>query len=285
MSRAFTGVESFPQRRLSLLALVLVASASPAYAHFQLLYTLESALTSGRATDFLVLFTHPAHGGPNMDIGEPDAFYVVSQRGEDADAVKTDLGQYVEAIRWSGEQGETRAFEAHLPRSVTRSLGDYVFVLEPTPYYEAGEDKYIQQFTKTVVNIGGVPGNWAEPVGLPAEILPLDKPYANWTGGVFRGVVVADGRPVPDAELEIEYLNYAPDTEGRRFAIEPAVVFPQDSFGTMSIRANARGEFTIGLPRAGWWGICALAVGPDTEHEGKPLSQDAVLWIQVKDMR
>ncbi len=34
-----------------------------------------------------------------------------------------------------------------------------------------------------------MPGNWAEPVGLAAEILPLDKPYANWTGGIFRGIV------------------------------------------------------------------------------------------------
>ena len=161
----------------------------------------------------------------------------------------------------------------------------YVFVLQPGPYYEAGEDKYIQQFTKTMMNIGGVPGNWAEPVGLPAEILPLDKPYANWTGGVFRGVVLADGEPVPNAELEVEYINYAPDLEQRRFSAEPDVELPQDSFGTMSIRANSLGEFTIGLPRAGWWGICALEIGADTEHEGKPLSQDAVLWVQVKDMQ
>ncbi len=41
----------------------------------------------------------------------------------------------------------------------------------------------------------------------------------------------------------------------------------------------------IGLPRAGWWGICALAVGSDTEHEGKELSQDAVLWVQAKEMQ
>jgi cobalt/nickel transport protein len=122
-------------------------------------------------------------------------------------------------------------------------------------------------------------------VGLPAEILPLDKPYANWAGGVFRGVVYADGERVPNAELEVEYVNHAPDLDARKFADRPQVELPQDSFGTMSIRANERGEFTIGLPRAGWWGICALAIGPDTEHMGKALSQDAVLWIQVKDMR
>jgi len=250
-----------------------------------MLYTPETALKSGQATHMILVFTHPAHGGPNMDMGEPEAFYVISQRGEEADPVRTDLIEHVQTISWTGLQNSSQGFEAKLPRTVTRSLGDYVFVLEPAPFYEAGEDKYIQQLTKTVMNIGGVPGNWAEPVGLPTEILPLDKPYANWTGGVFRGVVLSEGEPVPNAELEVEYINYAPDMDRHGFAAEPDVVLPQDSFGTMSIRANDRGEFTIGLARAGWWGICALAVGPDTEHNGKPLSQDAVLWIQVKDMK
>ena len=257
----------------------------PAQGHFQLLYTEDAALNGGQATALLMLFTHPAHGGPNMDMGVPEAFYVVSQRGEEATPVTTDLTEYLEPIVWNSEQGESQAYRASMPRAVTRSLGDYVFVLQPAPYYEAGEDKYIQQFTKMMMNIGGVPGNWADPVGLPTEILPLDKPYANWTGGVFRGIVLSEGRPVPNAELEVEYINHAPDLEGHSFAAEPDVVLPQGSFGTMSIRTNALGEFTIGLPRAGWWGICALAVGPDTEHEGKPLSQDAILWVNVKDMQ
>ncbi len=259
--------------------------AMPVSGHFQLLYTEEAALNGGQATELLLLFTHPAHGGPNMDMGVPEAFYVVSQRGEDAAPVTTDLTEYLEPITWTGEQGSSQAYTASMPRAVTRSLGDYVFVLQPAPYYEGGEDKYIQQFTKMMMNIGGVPGNWAEPVGLPTEILPLDKPYANWTGGVFRGIVLSSGSPVPNAELEVEYINHAPDLSGYSFAGDPDVVLPQGSFGTMSIRANARGEFTIGLPKAGWWGICALAVGPDTEHEGKPLSQDAVIWVQVKNIQ
>ena len=268
--------------------LVTVATAFhalPTLAHFQMLYTHETALASGQAIQLLMLFTHPAHGGPNMAMGEPGALYLISQRGEAAAPVTTDLQQYLEPISWHSEDGSVDAFQANLPRNLTRSLGDYVFVLEPSPYYEPQEDKYIQQFTKMVMNIAGVPGNWAEPIGLPAEILPLDKPYANWTGGVFRGIVVADGDPVPFAELEIEYVNHPPDLEQSRFYPDPEVEYPQGAFGTLSIRANARGEFTIGLPRAGWWGICALEIGSDTEHEGKPLSQDAVLWIQVKDMQ
>jgi len=80
-------------------------------------------------------------------------------------------------------------------------------------------------------------------------------------------------------------VNYPLDIDVHRFADAAQVALPQGSFGTMGIRANDRGEFTVGLARAGWWGVCALAVGPKTEHEGKPLSQDAVIWIQVRDMK
>ncbi|MEZ0121781.1 MAG: DUF4198 domain-containing protein [Candidatus Reddybacter sp.] len=279
--------------RSSAIALGVVGFSASAVAHFQVLYTAEMAPTRGKATQFTMVFTHPVHGGPHMDMGQPEQFYVVSQRGGDSEPKRTDLMKYVTPIDWLSSKkakgGEakksTKAFNASLPRSVTRSLGDHIFVLQPAPYYESGEDKYIQQFTRTMVNVGGVPGNWAEPMGLPAEIQPLNKPYANWTGGVFRGRVLADGKPVPNAEMEIEFINHAPDQDGHRFADAGEVELPQDAYGTQTIYADAQGEFTIGLPRAGWWGICALAIGADTEHEGKALSQDAVLWVQVKDMK
>ncbi len=256
-----------------------------AHAHFQIMYMPNLAPERGQATSMVLAFSHPVHGGPNMDMGRPNDFYVLSQRGEAAEIKNTDLMEYLEPVTWLATSNSSEAYRANLPRKVTRSLGDYVFVLDPAPFYEEGEDKYIQQFTKTIMNIGGLPGNWAEPVGLAAEIIPLDKPYANWTGGVFRGVVHANGQPVANAELEIEYINYAIDMEEPGFASEATVELPQQSFGTMGIRTNSSGEFTIGLPRAGWWGICALNVGPVNEYEGKELSQDAVLWIQVRDMK
>ena len=167
---------------------------------------------------------------------------------------------------------------------MTRSLGDYTFVLRPAPYYEAQEDKYIQQITKTVINVGGLPGGWDEPVGLPVEIVPLDKPYANWAGGVFRAVVTANGEPVPHAEVEIEYLNHEPQIEQLRFDPVAKVDPPQNAFITLSIRADAQGQIVIGLPRAGWWGICALDLDDGLQHEGKELSLDAVLWVRAMDM-
>lgn len=266
-------------------ALALAALPSLAGAHFQMLYVPEAALARGSETTFGIVFTHPFAGGPTMAMGEPRVFKVTSQRGEDADPVTVDLRQYLKPVEWQGVGNKARAYEAVVPRDVLRSLGDYVFVLEPEPYLEAEEDKYIQQYSKLVMNVGGIPGNWAEPQGLPAEIQPLNKPYANWVGGVFRGVVLSGGKPVPFAEIEIEYVNHAPDLAGKSFAAKGAVEAPHPAYENLSIRADASGVFAIGLPRAGWWGVCALDVGPDKEYRGKPLSQDAVLWIQAKEMR
>lgn len=268
-------------------AVATIAALSPsvAAAHFQMLYVPEAALERGSAMTLAAVFTHPFAGGPTMDMGDPRRFVVVSQKGDDAPPVTVDLARYLQPVEWQGASNKARAFAASIPREVVRSLGDYVFILEPEPYHEAEEDKYIQQFTKLVLNVGGVPGNWAELQGLPAEIQPLDKPYANWVGGVFRGVVIAAGKPVPFATLEIEYVNHDVDLAGKRFQVAGAVVAPRAVYRNLSIRSDANGVFAIGLPRAGWWGICALGVGPAKTHLGKPLSQDAVLWIQAKDMR
>ena len=269
-------------KRLALFGAVLLPAVCGA--HFQLLYTPEAALRESAALPLALVFSHPFDNGYTMDMGEPEAFYVVSQRGEDLPQVTTDLMEYLEPVVWAGGNDGT-AYVANPPRRVTRSLGDYTFVLRPSPYYEAQEDKYIQQITKTVINVGGVPGAWDQPLGLPVEIVPLDKPYANWAGGVFRGIVLADGEPVPYAEVEIEYLNHEPQIGQRRFDPAGKVTPPQQSFITMSIRADSTGLVTIGLPRAGWWGICALDLDGDAlQHDGRELSLDAVLWVHAQEM-
>ena len=268
------------------LCVLLSAALSPtASAHFQLLYTSEAAINESRAIPLALVFSHPFSNGYTMSMGTPEEFYVISQRGAEADRRRTDLLEYLEPVTWSGVDSQADAFVAHPPRSVTRSLGDYTYVLRPSPYYEEQEDKYIQQITKTVINVGGLPGSWDEPLGLPVEIVPLDKPYANWVGGVFRAVVLSDGVPVPNAEIEVEYLNHEPQIDELRFDPEGKVTPPQGSFITLSIRANAQGEVTIGLPKAGWWGICALDLDDGlVGRDGRELSLDAVLWIQATDM-
>ncbi len=283
MSSTSTGRTSRNSRAPAWCAALAALLATPAGAHFQLLYTPEAALSEAAAIPLALVFSHPFDNGITMAMGKPEAFYMVSQRG-DAEPRTTDLMQYLEPVEWTGGEGKAAAYVANPPRTLTRSLGDYTFVLRPSPFYEAQEDKYIQQITKTVVNIGGIPGDWDKPLGLPVEIVPLDKPYANWVGGVFRAVVMANGKPVPGAEVEIEYLNHDPQIAARRFDPQGKVTAPQQSFGTLSIRADAHGQIIIGLPKAGWWGICALDLDADEQHKGKELSVDAVLWIKATDM-
>jgi cobalt/nickel transport protein len=190
-----------------------LAAPVAASAHFQFLWPGESARMPGSGGfDLVAIFTHVFHGGPSMAMEPPRALYMLHQRGDEGKPEKIDLLKQVQKFDWQGsEPAPVPAWKVTLPADQVRSMGDYVFVLEPEPYLEKTEDKYIQQITKTVMNVGGVPGNWDKPVGLPAEIRPLNKPYANWTGGVFRGVVLSKGKPVPFAEIEVEYVNRLPD--------------------------------------------------------------------------
>lgn len=265
----------------ALTATTFTGLAGGAQAHFQMLYLEETALQRADRLEFALVFTHPFSGGPTMAMGAPRAFNHISAHGEE----KIDLRNYLRPVQWQSRDNRTTAYRASIPREVVRSLGDHIFVLEPEPYLETEENVYIQQFTKLIVNVGGVPGNWSEPQGLPVEIQPLNKPYANWTGGVFRAVVLADGKPVPFAEVEIEYVNHSIDLEKNAFGQQDYVTAPQASFKAQSTYADSQGIVTIGLPRAGWWGIAALDIGATKTHKGKPLSQDAVLWVQARDMK
>lgn len=255
----------------------------PAQAHFQTMYVAESALARGDNLAFALVFTHPFQGGPTMSMGEPRAFSMTSYR-VGAEPVMTDLRKYLRPIKWNGGGQRAAAYEATIPRELVRSLGDYVILLEPEPYLEAEEDMYIQQFTKVIVNVGGVPSGWANTQSLPVEIQPLSKPYANWTGGIFRAIVLSGGAPVPFAKVEVEYMNHAVDLKKRGFGRKAKMTAPHPAYERLSALADANGVVAVGLPKAGWWGIAALDIGAEKIHNGKTLSQDAVLWLQVKDV-
>jgi cobalt/nickel transport protein len=211
-----------------------------------------------------------------MDMGKPEKFFVVRKEKQ------TDLLTTLKPISWVSLTNSGAAYEASYK---LRGMGDNVFCLVPAPYLEKNEDCYIQQITKMIVNTGGFPTDWDAEIGLPAEIVPLDKPYALWTGNVFRGIVKGGGKPVPFAEIEVEYLNHLPVMDKNAFSQKAEVKAPQDAFVVQTIKANADGEFSFGIPKAGWWGFCALGAGPNKEYKGKELSQDAVIWVKAVDMK
>lgn len=264
------------KKMIIILTGLILATATPALAHFQMIYTPDSALQKAKPIDLKLVFTHPFEAGHTMDMGQPEAFFVV-RKGK-----KKDLLNSLKPIIWKSLTNSGKAYETTYK---LRGMGDNVFCLVPSPYLEKEEDCYIQQITKMVVNTAGFPTDWDAEICLPAEIVPLDKPYALWTGNVFRGIVKRAGKGVPFAEIEVEYMNHCPLMDQNAFSDKAKAEAPQDAFVTMTIKADANGEFVFGIPKAGWWGFCALGVGPEDSYQGKELSQDAVIWIQARDMK
>lgn len=257
-------------------ALGLVAlTALPAAAHFQMVYTPESALEKGAEIPLRLVFTHPFEAGHTMEMGKPEQFFVINK------GKKTDLLDTLQPITFTSLENSGAAYST---TAKVRSLGDYVFGFVPAPYYEQSEDVWMQQVTKMVVNVGGLPTDWSEPTDLPVEIVPLAQPYALWTGNTFRGTVMADGKPVPGAEIEVEYMNHEVDLDKNAFGEKEGITNAKDAFVTQVIMADENGNFSYSFPKAGWWGFAALGVR-SYEADGHTVDQDAVIWVQVTDAK
>jgi len=159
--------------------------------------------------------------------------------------------------------------------------GDYTFFVQPQPYWEPAEDLFIVHYTKVCVNALGLEEGWDEPVGLETEIIPLTRPYGLWTGNLFTGQVLLNGKPVPNAEVEVEYLN---ETPGNISLIVP----PADPYVTQVVKADGNGVFSYAIPKAGWWGFSALNEASWKLKQGgeeKGVEIGAVYWVKTRDMR
>lgn len=161
------------------------------------------------------------------------------------------------------------ASEYHVKRP-----GTHTFVMEPQPYWEPAEDCFIVHYTKTVVAAFGDDEGWDSELGLKTEIVPLAKPYALYALNVFQGIVKLDGKPVPYAEVEIEFYNK-----------DQNVSAPTDYMITQTIKADQNGVFTYAPPVEGWWGFAALNTSDQKlvrDGEEKDIELGAVIWVKFE---
>lgn len=209
-------------------------------------------------------FFHPMEG-EYMEMGKPVQFGVM-YKGK-----KTDLFS-------SLKQKKIQGFSTWEVTYQIRRPGDYTFYVEPEPYWEPAEDCYIIHYTKVCVNALGLEEGWDEDIGLETEIVPLTRPYGLWTGNIFTGIVKVKGKPVPYAEIEVEYYN-----KGGK--IKPTA----DPYITQVIKADKNGVFSYAMPKAGWWGFAALNEASwtmkDPDGKDKPIEIGAVYWVRTRDMK
>jgi len=211
-------------------------------------------------------FTHPFEGGPQMQLDKPQKFGVVT-----GDVVRNLL----DTLKEKKVDGKS-TWEATY--KITRP-GDYIFFMVPQPYWEPAEDKFIIHSTKLIVDALGAEEGWDKPigkeVGLPAEIVPLTRPYSLYAGNIFTGQVQKNGKPAANVEVEVEFWG-----KGNTKA-------PTDSHVAQVVKTNDSGYFSFVMPKPGWWGFSAILEGDKPiRHEGKDKNVElgAVLWVHAYPM-
>lgn len=244
-------------------AAMAIALAQPATAHFQQIIPSNDAPAQGGPVTVEMLFTHPVEGGPVMEMKRPKRFGVMS--GGKA----IDLSGALKPMTKQGKTGWTAMYDLKQP-------GAAIFFVEPQPYWEPGEGKYIVHYSKVVVDSFVSGEGWDAMAGLPVEIEPLVRPTGVWTRNIFRGIVRRNGKPVPFAEVEVEFVN------------DGSVKPPNDAFVTQVIKADGAGVFSYAMPRAGWWGFAAL-VESETKMKSPdgrdvPVELGGLIWVQARDM-
>lgn len=254
---------------ISGLVLVFFLCSAPVSAHFGVLLPGDDIVEvqDSHHLSLVLQFMHPFEQS-FMDLARPEKFGFVLH------GKFTDMEHFLQATET--EQHRTWKGEVDLQRP-----GDYLFYFVPKPYWEPAENCYIQHFTKVIVNAFGLEEGWSEPAGLEAEIVPLTRPYALWTGDTFRGLVLFHGKPVPGTDVEIEYYN-APMKDGSR------VTAPAPPYVTQVVRTDDNGIFSAAMPMDGWWGFAALITDPKAmKHNGTSVDVEkgAVIWVRTRDMK
>ncbi len=246
-------------------AVMTLALCSLSWAHFGMIIPSDDIVgkSDRKKITLDVKFIHPFEGD-YMNMEMPKAFGVM------AGGTKQDLLKTL-------KKKEVKKFTTWETSYQIKSPGDYVFYVEPAPYWEPAEESFIVHFTKVIVNALGLEDGWDAEVGLKTEIVPLTRPYGLWAGNVFQGIVKVDGKPVPHAEVEVEYYN-----EGGK------IKAPAESYVTQVVKADQNGVFTYAMPKAGWWGFAALNTADyKLARDGKeyPVEIGAVLWVKARDMK
>jgi cobalt/nickel transport protein len=264
---------------ISILSVVIVAvmlsAVHPAFAHFGTITPSDDIVTQddAKTLNIQVKFIHPLEMH-YMEMVKPKQFGVVH------DGKKTNLLATLQAAK-KKSLSQNNQFTFWTADFRIRRPGDYTFYVQPTPYWEPAEDKFIVHYTKVCVNALGLEKGWDQPVGLETEIVPLTRPYGLWTGNLFTGQVLLKSQPVSFAEVEIEYLNESPGNIN-------IVVPPADPYVTQVVKADANGVFSYAMPKAGWWGFAALNDADwKLKHDGrdKDVEIGAVYWVRTRDMK
>ncbi len=227
-------------------------------AHFGMLIPSQNTIQQdNKSAELTLSFSHPFEG-IGMDMVRPEQF-TVTVNGKSIDLLNT-----LQPTTVMNHKAWKSTYTFKRP-------GIYQFAVTPVPYWEPTEDISIIHYSKTIIPAYGDDEGWDKPIGLPAEIVPLLRPFGNYAGNSFSGQVLLQGKPAADAKIEVEYYNK-----------NGALKATSDYHVTQLVKADKNGVFNFTCPWSGWWGFAALSDADytikDPNGNDKSVEIGAILW-------
>lgn len=250
-------------RALLIAGLTAMLMAGSALAHFGMLIPNQAMVERPGTLTLDFLFWHPMEN-QGMNLAKP------AEVGVWFEAKKKSLLPSLKPITRNGRQTWQVDYAIKRP-------GDYSFYMIPQPYWEPAEDCFIIHYTKVIVDAMGAENDWDTPVGLKMEIMPLTRPFGLYAGNSFTGQVLYKGKPLPNAEVEVEYFN----AKGSRKSAT-------GTHTTQVVKTDSRGVFTFAMPWGGWWGFAALHTDDrKIKHNGqdKDVEVGGVIWVYAHEVK
>jgi len=226
-----------------------------ANAHFLTFMSNTDNVSNPKQTkvDLDISFIHPfEQSGMNME--KPEVF--VNSKNNKLNLTQTTK---LEHKAWSS------SYDIKTP-------GVYKFFVQPQPYFEPAEEKFISHVPKLIISSFGLEDGWDEPLGLKYEIIPMVKPFALYAGNLFQGKVLHDGKPAANTEVEVELYN------------EFGLKAPSDAHITQVVKTDDNGVFSFVMNHKGWWGFAALIEEGELKHsDGKmyKIENGALIWVKA----
>ena len=224
-------------------------------AHFLTFLSNTDNVTDQKQTkiDFDISFIHPfEQSGMNME--KPEIF--VNNKNNKLVLKET---KKFEHKAWSS------SYDIKTP-------GVYKFFVQPQAYFEPAEEKFISHVPKLIISSFGLEDGWDEPLGLKYEIIPMIKPFALYSGNLFQGKVLHNGKPAANTEVEVELYN------------EFGLKAPSDAHITQVVKTDDNGVFSFVMNHKGWWGFAALIEEGELKHsDGKmyKIENGALIWVKA----
>ncbi len=249
------------RKLLCLVFAVFFIGATPALAHYNMLFPAAASGKKGEAMTFTYQWGHP-YEHQLFDAPKPEAVSVRSPDGKTLDLTKS-----LEKISLPAGEGKTAT--GYRFTLTPEQRGDYVFLMKLPPIFLEEEAEFVQDVVKVIYHVQAQKGWDAAVGGEGFQWTPFTRPYGLEPGLVFQA------QTIPGALAEIELYHAAPPK-----------TLPSDEQITRVVRTAANGVATCTLTDPGWW--CLTVTANEREqrkHDGKDVIQRrrSTLWVFVDE--